>query len=135
MAYITASSSLGVTTGGNYEARFNLNVDSTSGNASMDRWINAYTDSADGTDKNVDVSWLTPVSAGKHTFYFLGARYNGAGTVQLAHHRPAAGGDQRLATRGDDRRCHVDAAALRPAGDQGRQHLQDDRRTAMFPGR
>lgn len=81
--YMAASSSLGVATGGNYEARFNLNIDSTSGNINTDRWINAYTDATDGTDKNVELSWLAPVSAGEHTFYFLGARYNGAGTVQL----------------------------------------------------
>ncbi|HEY0601949.1 MAG TPA: hypothetical protein VGD58_03515 [Herpetosiphonaceae bacterium] len=81
--YMRGSSSLGVATGGNYEGRFNLNIDSTSGNAATDRWINGYTDATDGTDKNVEVTWLAPVSAGAHTFYFLGARYNGAGTVQL----------------------------------------------------
>lgn len=83
--YLVGSTSIGVGAGGNYEARLNLNIDSTSGNAATDRWINVYTDGAqsDGTDKSAEVTLLSPVSAGAHTFYFLGARYNGAGTVQL----------------------------------------------------
>lgn len=80
--YMRGTTSLGVKDG-NYEARLNLNIDSTSGNTNTDRWINAYTDATDGTDKNIEVTWLAPVSAGAHTFYFLGARYNGTGTVQL----------------------------------------------------
>ncbi|MBV9790078.1 MAG: hypothetical protein JOZ51_17960 [Chloroflexi bacterium] len=80
--YMRGSSSLGIKEA-NYEARFNLNIDSTAGNTNTDRWINAYTDATDGTDKNIELTWLAPVSAGAHTFYFLGARYNGSGTVQL----------------------------------------------------
>lgn len=81
--YVAGSASVGVGAGGNYEARLNLNIDSQGGNAATDRWINAYTDGGDGTDKSSQVSMLAPVSAGAHTFYFLGARYNGTGTVQL----------------------------------------------------
>ncbi|MFD3165351.1 hypothetical protein [Herpetosiphon sp. NSE202] len=81
--YLAASTSIGVATGGNVELRLNLNIDSTSGNTNTDRWINVYTDATDGTDKNAAVTMLAPVSAGTHTFYFLGARYNGDGTVQL----------------------------------------------------
>jgi hypothetical protein len=60
-----ASASLGVATGGNYEARFNLSIDSASGNAATDRWINAYTDATNGTDKNIANTYLAPVSAGE----------------------------------------------------------------------
>lgn len=81
--FLRGSTSIGVGAGGDYEARLNLNIDAASGNAATDRWINAYTDGGDGTDKNAEVTLLAPVSAGAHTFYFLGARYTGTGTVQL----------------------------------------------------
>ena len=45
--------------------------------------VNVYNDSGDGTDKSVALSVLKSVTAGTHTFYFLGSRYNGAGTVLL----------------------------------------------------
>lgn len=80
--YLVGSTAIGINNA-NYEARLNVSIDSPGGNAATDRWINAYTDSGDGTDKNVQVTLLAPVSAGSHTFYFLGARYNGTGTVQL----------------------------------------------------
>lgn len=80
--YLAGSTSMGIKDG-NYEARLNLNIDSASGNAATDRWINAYTDGGDGTDKSSQISLLAPVSAGAHTFYYLGARYTGTGTVQL----------------------------------------------------
>ncbi len=80
--YIKASTSVG-RAGADVEARLNVSVDSASGNTATDRWINVYGDSGDGTDKNVDVTLLAPVSAGEHTFNFLGARYNGTGTLQL----------------------------------------------------
>jgi hypothetical protein len=80
--YITGSTALGIKDG-NYEARLNVSIDSPSGNIGTDRWINAYTDGGDGTDKNIETTLLAPVSAGAHTFYFLAARYNGTGTVQL----------------------------------------------------
>jgi hypothetical protein len=68
---------------GEYEAQFEIGIDSTSGDSNIDRWVNVYNDSGDGTDKSVALSVLKPVAAGTHTFYFLGARYNGAGTVLL----------------------------------------------------
>ncbi len=66
-----------------YEVRLRVGVDSTSGSASSDRWINVYTDAGDGTDEAVATSNLTSVTPGLHTFYFLAARYNGTGTVVL----------------------------------------------------
>ncbi|HEX6288627.1 MAG TPA: hypothetical protein VFZ66_05520 [Herpetosiphonaceae bacterium] len=80
--YLIGSTALG-RNNGDFEARLNVSIDSASGNAATDRWINVYGDSGDGTDKNAQVTLLAPVSAGTHTFYFLGARYNGAGTLQL----------------------------------------------------
>lgn len=81
--YLAGSTSVGVGAGGNYEARFNLSIDDAGGNSATDRWVNAYTDGGDGTDKSSQVTLLAPVSAGAHTFYYLGARYSGTGTVQL----------------------------------------------------
>lgn len=83
--YINATTSVGLAvSGAAFEARFNVSVDSTSGNSATDRWVNVYPDTGgDGTDKSAADSLLTTVSAGSHTFYFLGARYAGTGTVQL----------------------------------------------------
>ena len=65
-----------------YEGRFGLSIDNAAaGIASTNRWVNIYPDGGDGTDKNVATSLLWPVSAGTHTFYFLGTRYTGSGTV------------------------------------------------------
>jgi len=66
---------------GEYEAQFEIGIDSASGDSSIDRWVNVYNDSEDGTDKSVALSVLKQVTAGAHTFYFLGKRYSGAGTV------------------------------------------------------
>jgi len=66
---------------GEYEAQFRIGVDSTSGDYNVDRWVNVYNDGGDGTDKSVALSVLKQVTAGTHTFYFLGKRYGGAGTV------------------------------------------------------
>jgi hypothetical protein len=81
--YMSGTSSVGLGSGGTYEARFRLGVDSVNGTGSTDRWVNVYPDAGDGTDEVVSTSLLTSVAAGSHTFYFSGARYNGAGTVQL----------------------------------------------------
>ena len=53
------------------------------GRIAYDRWVNVYTDSGDGTDRVVADSGLIDVSAGPHTFYFVGRRYSGSGTVEL----------------------------------------------------
>jgi hypothetical protein len=68
---------------GEYEAWFEIGIDGTSGSSATDRWVNVYNDSGDGTDKSVALSVLKPVTAGTHTFNFLGTRYSGTGTVQL----------------------------------------------------
>jgi len=66
---------------GEYEALFEIGIDTISGDADIDRWVNIYDDSGDGTDESVALSVLKPVTAGTHTFYFLGKRYGGSGTV------------------------------------------------------
>ena len=59
-----------------YEGQFGLNIDNAAaGIQSTNRWVNVYPDGGDGTDKSVATSLLLPISAGTHTFYFLGARY------------------------------------------------------------
>jgi hypothetical protein len=80
--FISADSSV-VRQDGEYEARFEIGIDNTSGDTNIDRWVNMYNDSGDGTDKSVALSVLKPISAGTHTFYSLGSRYAGAGTVLL----------------------------------------------------
>lgn len=68
---------------GEYEGQFEIGIDGTGGDANIDRWVNVYNDSSDGTDSSVALSVLKPVTAGTHTFYFLGRRYSGTGTVLL----------------------------------------------------
>jgi hypothetical protein len=82
VVYLNASASVGLSNTP-FEARFSLDIDSTSGNGVTDRWVNVYTDSGDGTDKSTAVTLLASLNAGAHTFYFLGSRYAGTGTVQL----------------------------------------------------
>lgn len=81
--YVNATASAGL--GDNpYEARFRIGVDDTAGVSSTDRWTNVYTDTwGDGTDKSIVDTLFAPVSAGPHTFSFLGSRYGGVGTVTL----------------------------------------------------
>lgn len=65
-----------------YEGRFGLSVDSrASALSATSRWVNIYPDAGDGTDKTVAASILLSVASGTHTFYFLGTRYSGDGTV------------------------------------------------------
>jgi hypothetical protein len=80
--FIAANTSL-ARSDGDYEARFSLGVDTTNRDMSIERWVNVYSDSGDGTDENGALSILKPVAAGVHTFYLLAARYNGTGTVDL----------------------------------------------------
>ncbi|MFD3162328.1 hypothetical protein [Herpetosiphon sp. NSE202] len=82
--YLAASASLGIASeSSSYEALFRLGADSISGDPGTDRWVNIYTDSSDGTDKNLAVSKIVGVTAGTHTFYFLGSRFSASGTVNL----------------------------------------------------
>jgi hypothetical protein len=81
--FISANGSVG-RYDGEYEAQFRIGVDSPSGDPDVDRYVNVYNDSGDGTDRSVALSVLRPVTAGAHTFYFLGRRYSGAGRV-LVH--------------------------------------------------
>lgn len=83
-AFISASASAHLPPGSSeYEGRFRLGVDSLAGDPRSDRWVNVYPDGNDGSDESVATSMLAQVTAGQHTFSFLGYRYNGSGTVQL----------------------------------------------------
>lgn len=66
-----------------YEARFRLGIDGTAGDPATDRWVNIYGDADDGMDGVLAVSALRPLKAGTHTFYLLGRRAGGTGTVLL----------------------------------------------------
>ena len=66
---------------GEYEGQFRIDIDSTAGDANIDRWVNVYNDSGDGSDESVALTVAKSVSAGTHTVYFLGKRYSGAGEV------------------------------------------------------
>jgi hypothetical protein len=79
-AYVSADSSLGRLDGA-YEAHFSIGIDGTAGDEDLDRWVNVYDDDGDGTDKAVALSILKPITAGTHTFAFLGRRYSLTGTV------------------------------------------------------
>jgi hypothetical protein len=80
--FISADSSV-ARQDGEFESQFEIDIDSTSGDANIDRWVNVYNDSGDGTDESAALSVLKQVTSGSHTFYFLGRRYSGAGTVLL----------------------------------------------------
>ncbi len=83
LVYMHTSSSLGAGAGGSYEVLLNLNIDATTGNTATDRWVNVYPDASQGSDKTFANSYLAPVSAGAHTFYFLALQRKGPGTPQL----------------------------------------------------
>lgn len=68
---------------GEYESEMQLSVDNTGGDGVSSRFTNVYTDTVDGTDKSVAVTEVKNIAAGTHTFYFLGRRYSGAGTVLM----------------------------------------------------
>jgi len=80
--FISANGSLALQDS-EYEARFEIGIDSTSGDPNIDRWVDVYDDTGDGTDESVALSVLKPIAAGTHTIYFLGSRSNGSGTVQV----------------------------------------------------
>jgi hypothetical protein len=68
---------------GPYEAQFEFGIDGIAGDGSVDRWVNVYDDAGDGKDLSVALSVLKPVTAGTHTFYLLGKRYAGTGTMEV----------------------------------------------------
>ena len=83
-AIVDANASAGLPYGSaNWEGQFRWGVDDANGSDAYDRWINVSTDGGDGTDRVVADSGLIDVSAGPHTFYFVGRRYSGSGTVEL----------------------------------------------------
>lgn len=81
LVFINATAGLGLQDVA-YEGRFGLSIDSGgSALSATSRWVNIYPDGGDGTDKTVATSILLSVASGTHTFYFLGTRYSGSGTV------------------------------------------------------
>jgi hypothetical protein len=79
--FIAANGSLGLQNSA-YEAQFRVAIDESSvGDPATDRWVNIYSSSGLGTDETVGLSVLKPITAGEHTFYFLGQRFDGTGTV------------------------------------------------------
>jgi hypothetical protein len=78
--FLSADGTLG-NKDGEYEANLRIGVDSTIGDPDVDRWVNVYDDGGDGTDRVVALSMLKPVTAGVHTFFLLGRRHDGTGTV------------------------------------------------------
>jgi hypothetical protein len=82
-AYVSATASVGLSSGGAYEGLFRIGVDDINGLDSSSRWVNVYPDSSDGSDEAIASSLLTEVTAGSHTFFFSGMRSNGAGTVKI----------------------------------------------------
>jgi hypothetical protein len=67
----------------NYEALFNLGIDSMDGDLRIDRWLDVYDDPSGDTDTTLTLAGLLPASAGEHTFYLLGKRFSGPGTVEV----------------------------------------------------
>jgi hypothetical protein len=82
LVFISADGSV-ARSDGEYEARFRMGIDSTSGATDSDRFVNVYDDAGDGTDKSVALSGLRPITAGAHTFYFLGTRHDGTATLRV----------------------------------------------------
>lgn len=80
-----ASGGLNATGAGNeWEGQFSFAIDNTTiSMPDFDRWINVYNDAGDGTDHALALSGVANIRAGTHTFYFLGKRYGGTGTLRL----------------------------------------------------
>ena len=80
-AFLSADGSLAQLSGP-YEAEFHLGIDdSTGGDVGTNRWVDIYNDGSPWTENTAALSSLRPVGAGTHTFYLLGRRSGGAGTV------------------------------------------------------
>jgi hypothetical protein len=62
------------------QARFRIGLDSSTGDAGTDRWVDSFQDaSPDGFDQSLAISLVAPVAAGAHTVSLLGARSAGNG--------------------------------------------------------
>ncbi len=84
-AFVAADANLGMSVDP-FEAHLSLSIDnSTNGFDDTDRYTNVYADSGDGTDDSAALSVLKPVTAGSHTFYFLGRRMLSSGTTLLRY--------------------------------------------------
>ena len=60
-----------------------LGIDSTTGNSDIHRYVNVYGTTGDNTDETMTIAGFFPVSAGGHSFYLLGKRFTGTGTVRV----------------------------------------------------
>jgi hypothetical protein len=82
-AYINAGASLGLTIGGQaYESQFKLAVDGVY-LTQMDRWVDVYPDSSDGSDVSLAMSTIESVGPGTHTFTLVGKLLKGPGPILL----------------------------------------------------
>ena len=89
-ALVVGTGSGGIDDGGTaWEGQFRLGTTNV-GSAQSDRWVNTVTDAADGDDVAVAASYGTPVPAGPRTFYFVGRRYAGTGTLRVYNPAVAA---------------------------------------------
>ena len=85
--YISADASVGLYDL-DYEAQFTIGIDSTSGDLTTERKVNIYDDGGSlpgyGSDKSTAITVLKPVTAGTHTFNFLGKQNTNTGTVLIS---------------------------------------------------
>ena len=66
-----------------YEGQFRLGIDDLAGEYRTDRWLNVYDDPGGDTDTTLTLAGLLPAPAGRRTFYLLGRRSGGTGTVRI----------------------------------------------------
>src|SRR5262249_23234733 len=78
---VLADASLGQTTGA-YEARFSLRINGVIEPTTYP-YVNIYTDSGDGTDKSVSLTWLVNLPLSAPEFALMVARQSGAGIVKV----------------------------------------------------
>jgi hypothetical protein len=66
---------------GEYEGNFRIGIDSTDGDPNIDRWVDVYNDTGDGSDTTLALSVLRNLEPGPHTIYLLGRRQSGTAEV------------------------------------------------------
>lgn len=81
--FISASGSIYPAGGPAYVAEFRVGINAATGDLNTQRYVRTYVDSGDGSDRSVGISILKFLEAGRHTFYLVGARAQGTGTVTM----------------------------------------------------
>ena len=100
---VAATNTMTVDNGVGYaQARFRIGLDSSTGDAGTDRWVDSFQDaSPNGFDQSVAVSLVTPLAVGAHTVSLLGARSAGNGIPVVGERSIVALGDRpRRSPRG-----------------------------------